>query len=57
MLNKLWQLFVVFHRLGWSSFGGPTAHIGYFYAEFVTRRRWLDEATFAQDNSLCQIVP
>lgn len=57
MLSKLWQLFVVFHRLGWSSFGGPTAHIGYFYAEFVTRRRWLDEATFAQDNALCQIVP
>lgn len=57
MLNRLWQLFVVFHRLGWTSFGGPTAHIGYFYAEFVTRRRWLDEQTFAQDNALCQIVP
>jgi chromate transporter len=57
MLSRLWQLFVVFHRLGWTSFGGPTAHIGYFYAEFVTRRRWLDESTFAQDNALCQIMP
>ena len=33
-----------FLRLGCTSFGGPVAHLGYFRAEFVGRRRWLGEA-------------
>ena len=36
-------IFLIFLRLGLTSFGGPIAHLGYFRAEFVTRRRWLDE--------------
>ncbi|HWE72858.1 MAG TPA: chromate efflux transporter [Stellaceae bacterium] len=47
----------VFSRLGVSCFGGPIAHIGYFRAEFVTRRRWLDEETFADLVGLCQFLP
>ena len=31
-----------FLRLGLTSFGGPVAHLGYFRAEFVERRKWLD---------------
>src|SRR6266403_1838649 len=37
----------IFLRLGLTSFGGPVAHLGYFRAEFVERRRWLDEPAFA----------
>jgi chromate transporter len=48
---------LVFLRLGLTSFGGPVAHIGYFRAECVTRRRWLDEATFADLVALCQFMP
>jgi chromate transport protein ChrA len=34
----------VFLKLGLTSFGGPTAHIGYFREEFVVRRRWIADA-------------
>ncbi len=55
--RALWEVFTTFSKLGWSSFGGPTAHIGYFYSEFVERRRWFSAETFANDNALCQIMP
>ncbi len=44
-------------RLGLTSFGGPIAHLGYFRAEYVMRRRWLDEATYAEIVALCQSLP
>lgn len=44
-------------RLGLTSFGGPIAHIGYFRDEYVQRRRWLDERTFADLVALCQFLP
>ena len=39
------------------SFGGPIAHLGYFRTEFVERRRWLDEAAYADIVALCQFLP
>ncbi|MBM4412875.1 MAG: chromate efflux transporter, partial [Chloroflexi bacterium] len=56
-MTKLWQLWLIFSRLGLTSFGGPSAHIGFFRDEFVTRRGWLSDDEFAQDNALCQIMP
>jgi chromate transporter len=47
----------VFFRLGLTSFGGPVAHLGYFRAELVERRRWLDEPAFADIVALCQFLP
>ena len=44
-------------RLGLTSFGGPIAHLGYFHAEYVERRRWLDEQTYADLVALCQFLP
>ncbi|MFX5130538.1 chromate transporter, partial [Acinetobacter baumannii] len=38
-------------------FGGPVAHLGYFRAELVNRRRWLDEAGYADLVALCQFLP
>ena len=51
------EVFRAFLRLGLTSFGGPVAHIGYFREEFVTRRRWLDDASFAELVALCQFLP
>jgi chromate transporter len=51
------EVFVVFLRLGLTSFGGPVAHLGYFRAEFVTRRLWLDDRSFADLVALCQFLP
>jgi len=44
-------------RLGLTSFGGPIAHLGYFRREYVDRRGWLDEATYADLVALCQMLP
>src|SRR3989449_10928936 len=44
-------------RLGLTSFGGPVAHLGYFREEYVVRRRWLDEAHYADLVALCQFLP
>jgi chromate transporter len=51
------EVFAIFLRLGLTSFGGPVAHLGYFRAEFVQRRRWLEEAAFADIVALCQFLP
>lgn len=47
----------VFLRLGLTSFGGPIAHLGYFRSELVLRRRWIDEAGYADLVALCQFLP
>lgn len=44
-------------RLGLTSFGGPIAHLGYFREEYVVRRRWIDEAQYADLVALCQFLP
>ena len=44
-------------RLGLTSFGGPIAHLGYFRDEYVVRRRWIDEAQYADLVALCQFLP
>jgi chromate transporter len=51
------EVFLVFLKLGVTSFGGPIAHIGYFREEFVVRRRWLDEHAYADLVGLCQFLP
>jgi len=50
-------VFLAFLRLGLTSFGGPVAHLGYFHDEFVVRRKWLDERTYADLVALCQFLP
>ena len=56
-MGRFWEIFLVAGRLGLTSFGGPIAHIGYFREEYVVRRRWLDEGTFAELIALCQFLP
>jgi chromate transporter len=51
------EVFLVALRLGLTSFGGPIAHLGHFRNEYVVRRRWLDETTYADLVALCQSLP
>ena len=51
------EVLLAFLRLGLTSFGGPVAHLGYFRADIVERRRWLDEASYADIVALCQFLP
>jgi chromate transporter len=52
-LEVLW----VSTRLGLTSFGGPIAHLGYFHEEYVERRKWIDEQSYADLVALCQFLP
>ncbi len=51
------EVFAAFLKLGLTSFGGPVAHLGYYRNEFVERRKWLDEQTYADLVALCQFLP
>lgn len=51
------EVLVAFVKLGLVSFGGPAAHLGYFHAEFVERRRWLDDRAYGDLVALCQFLP
>ena len=51
------KIFFEFFILGLYSFGGPTAHIGFFQEKFVKRKKWLSEKKFMDLVSLSQFLP
>ncbi|WP_336603823.1 chromate efflux transporter [Agromyces seonyuensis] len=51
------EVFSAFLRLGLTSFGGPIAHLGYFRAELVERRRWIADRDYAELVALAQFLP
>jgi len=55
--HLIWQVFLIFLRLGFTSFGGPIAHLSYFRNEFVIRRHWLSEHSYLDLVALCQFLP
>ena len=55
--GSFWEVLSVAFRLGISCFGGPIAHLGYFRDEYVLRRRWVDETTYADLIALFQFLP
>nr|WP_216852390.1 chromate efflux transporter [Curtobacterium sp. VKM Ac-2852] len=57
MRSSAGSVFLVFLRLGLTSFGGPVAHLGYFREAFVVRRRWLRDDAYADLVALCQFLP
>ncbi|MBH9744278.1 chorismate-binding protein [Vibrio vulnificus] len=56
MYNML-QIFKTFFWLGWISFGGPAAHIGYFRHTFVEKLKWISDEEYAQLVALSQFLP
>jgi chromate transporter len=55
--KSLLEILFVSTRLGFTSFGGPVAHLGYFHEEYVRRRNWMDEKSYADLVALCQFLP
>ena len=51
------EILAVSTRLGFTSFGGPIAHLGYFHNEYVRRRQWMDEKSYADLVALSQFLP
>ncbi|MFC5774159.1 chromate efflux transporter [Ectobacillus antri] len=56
-MRHYWHVFLIAFRLGCTSFGGPAAHIGYFREEYVVKRKWLDEQTYASLVALANFLP
>jgi chromate transporter len=55
--GRFWPVFLVFLRLGLTSFGGPIAHLAYFRDEIVMRRGWMSDRSYADLVALCQFLP
>lgn len=56
-LGTLLEILGVSLRLGLTSFGGPVAHLGFFRDEYVRRRKWLSDQSYADIVALCQFLP
>ena len=56
-MNKLFEVFFTFLKLGLISFGGPAAHIGYFQKTFVEQHQWLDVNAYGRLVALSQFLP
>lgn len=57
LLKSLLEILMVSTKLGFTSFGGPVAHLGYFHNEYIRRRKWMDEKSFADLVALSQFLP
>lgn len=55
--SSVMEVLKVSTLLGVSSFGGPIAHLGYFHNEYVLKRKWIDEHSYADLVALCQFLP
>ncbi|MBP1965490.1 chromate efflux transporter [Paenibacillus aceris] len=55
--GALLEILAVSAKLGVTSFGGPIAHLGYFHNEYIRRRKWMDERSYADLVALCQFLP
>ncbi|WP_028864825.1 chromate efflux transporter [Psychromonas aquimarina] len=51
------DIFIKFFMLGWVSFGGPAAHLGYFRNAFVEKHKWLSDEKYGQFVALSQFLP
>lgn len=56
-MGKLASTVRAFTPLGWTSFGGPAAHLGYFRTEFVQRHGWLSDKNYADLVAMSQFLP
>ncbi|WP_395940859.1 chromate transporter [Bacillus sp. FJAT-22090] len=56
-IRALVEILLVSTKLGFTSFGGPVAHLGYFHNEYIRRRKWMDEKSYADLVALCQFLP
>ena len=57
LFQSLLKILAVSTKLGLTSFGGPTAHLGYFHEKYVRRRKWMDEKSYADLVALGQFLP
>ncbi len=55
--GELWELALLFLKLGTIAFGGPAAHIALMRTEVVQRWRWMDEQEFLDLMGATNLIP
>jgi len=55
--QRLWELALVFLKLGTVAFGGPAAHLAMIDEEVVTRRQWLTRAKLLDLVGITHLIP
>ncbi|MGD0291187.1 MAG: chromate efflux transporter [Candidatus Binataceae bacterium] len=55
--TRLWELAMLFLRLGTIAFGGPAAHIAMMEDEVVRRRGWVSHEEFLDMVGACNLIP
>jgi len=56
-IRRFGEILAVSAKLGLTSFGGPIAHLGYFHEEYVNKRKWMSEESYAELVALAQFLP
>ncbi|KAI9300108.1 chromate transporter-domain-containing protein [Cunninghamella echinulata] len=56
-LKRFYENTKIFLPLGYTSFGGPNAHIGILHNLLVEKHGWLNDQTFSELYSICQALP
>jgi chromate transporter len=55
--SRLWELAIVFLKLGTIAFGGPAAHIAMMDDEVVGRRQWLSREKLLDLIGITNLIP
>ena len=55
LVPDVWQVFLLFARIGLTSFGGGTS--GWLFRELAQKNRWIEEEEFLDIQALCQAMP
>lgn len=55
--NSLREVILLFLRLGFTAFGGPSAHIAMYRDEVVVRRKWMTDREFLDLLGIVNLIP
>lgn len=56
-MRNFWDIFWTSLKLGFTSFGGPAAHLGYFQQMYVKQKKWLTDEQYLDLVALSQFLP
>lgn len=56
-IEKFKQVTSIYLPLSLTTFGGPSAHVSIFHDIFVSKKKWMDDAVFAELFAIAQSLP